>query len=142
MQDAGSRSGDAPSRSFAVSPNNPCPFLRALVAEGFVDGHTVPLSTLSRTIKAASGERGLNERLAGLKTYLVALIANGFNPCACCVAAGPEHKSMNCATARWTSTAAVHASSTRPLTLTRPSLHVSQSLEKTGRIHPVDWNAD
>jgi hypothetical protein len=80
MQDAGTGSSDAPSASIAVSPNNPCPFLRALVAEGFVDGHTVPLSTLSRTIEAASGERGLNERLAGLKTYLVALIANGLSP--------------------------------------------------------------
>jgi mono/diheme cytochrome c family protein len=54
--------------------------LRALVAEGFVDGHTAPLSTLSRTIETASGERGLNERLAGLKTYLVALFANGLGP--------------------------------------------------------------
>ena len=80
MQDAGSGSGDSASRPIAVSPNNPCPFLRALVAEGFVDGHTVPLSTLSRTIGAASGERGLNERLAGLKTYLIALIANGLSP--------------------------------------------------------------
>jgi hypothetical protein len=80
MRDAGSGSGDAPSRSIAVSPNNPCPFLRALVAEGFVDGHTAPLSTLSRTIETASGERGLNERLAGLKTYLVALFANGLGP--------------------------------------------------------------
>jgi hypothetical protein len=80
MQEAGSGSSDAPSGPTAVSPNNPCPFLRALVAEGFIDGHTVPLSTLSRTIEAASGETGLNERLAGLKTYLVALIANGLGP--------------------------------------------------------------
>ena len=80
MQGAGTGSSDAPSASIAVSPNNPCPFLRALVAEGFVDGHTVPLSTLSRTIEAASGERGLNKRLAGLKTYPVALIANGLSP--------------------------------------------------------------
>src|ERR1700739_3265156 len=80
MQDADSGAGAAPYRPSAVSPTNPCPFLRALVAEGFVDGHTVPLSTLSRTIEAASGESGLNERLAGLKTYLVALIANGLSP--------------------------------------------------------------
>ena len=37
-----------------VSPDNPCPFLRALVACGFVDGGTVPLSKLSRTIEAAT----------------------------------------------------------------------------------------
>ncbi len=33
-----------------VSPNNPCPFLRALVAAGFVDGHVVPLAKLSKTV--------------------------------------------------------------------------------------------
>jgi len=82
MQDdcAGTGSRDRPSGPIAVSPDNPCPFLRALVAEGFVDGHSVPLSTLSRTIEVASGEKGLKERLAGLKTYLVALIANGLSP--------------------------------------------------------------
>jgi hypothetical protein len=64
----------------AVSPNNPCPFLRALVATDVVEGHIVPLSTLSRTIGAASGEKGLKETSVGVKTYLVALIANGFGP--------------------------------------------------------------
>jgi hypothetical protein len=63
-----------------VSPNNPCPFLRALVAAGFIDGHVVPLSKLSKTIEAASGEKGLKEKLAGLKVYLVALVANGLSP--------------------------------------------------------------
>ncbi len=70
----------APSQPIAVSPNNPCPFLRAVVAEGFVDGHTVPLSTLARTIEAASGETGLKKALVGLKTYPVALVANGLSP--------------------------------------------------------------
>src|ERR1700733_6047774 len=80
MQDAGTGSSDAPPASIAVSPNNPCPFLRAVVAAGFVDGHTVPLSTLARTIEAASGERGLKKALVGLKTYPVALVANGLSP--------------------------------------------------------------
>ena len=70
----------APSQPIAVSPDNPCPFLRALVAEGFVDGHTVPLPTLARTIEAASGEQGLKQKLVGIKTYPVALIANGLGP--------------------------------------------------------------
>ena len=39
----------------AVSPNNPCPFLRALVANGYVGGHVVPLSKLCRDHRA--GER-------------------------------------------------------------------------------------
>jgi hypothetical protein len=71
---------NAPTRQTGVSPNNPCPFLRAVVAAGFVDGHVVPLSKLSKTVEAASGETGLQKRLAGLKTYLVALVANGLNP--------------------------------------------------------------
>lgn len=82
MQDdrIGSASGGAPAPEIPVSPNNPCPFLRALVAGGFVDGHTVPLSTLCRTVEAASGEKGLKEKLAGLETYPVALVANGLSP--------------------------------------------------------------
>ena len=39
----GTISSEPPAAPIAVSPNNPCPFLRALVAEGFVDGHIVPL---------------------------------------------------------------------------------------------------
>src|SRR5713226_3515974 len=73
-------SSDAPTGRIAVSPDNPCPFLRALVAAGFVDGHVVALSKLSKTVEAASGEKGLQARLAGLKTYLVALVANGLSP--------------------------------------------------------------
>jgi hypothetical protein len=63
-----------------VSPNNPCPFLRAAVAAGFVDGHVVPLAKLSQTVEAASGEAGLKKKLAGLETRLVALVANGLSP--------------------------------------------------------------
>jgi hypothetical protein len=60
-----------------VSPNNPCPFLRGLVGEGFVDGGTVPLGTLSKTIANASGEKGPKKTLARIETRGVALIANG-----------------------------------------------------------------
>ena len=80
MQDEHAGPSDAPTGQIAVSPDNPCPFLRALVAAGFVGGHIVPLATLSHTVEAATGERGLAEKLAGVKTYLVALIANGLNP--------------------------------------------------------------
>jgi len=82
MQDDGvdKVSSDAPTGRIAVSPDNPCPFLRALVAEGLIDGHVVALSKLSKTVEAASGEKGLQARLAGLKTYLVALVANGLSP--------------------------------------------------------------
>ena len=64
----------------AVSPDNPCPFLRAVVAEGFVDGHIVPISKLCKTVEAASGETGLQKIVVGMKTYLVALVANGLSP--------------------------------------------------------------
>ncbi|UPK34903.1 cytochrome C [Bradyrhizobium sp. 186] len=63
--------------SIEVSPDNPCPFLRGLVGEGFVAGGTVPLGTLSQTIADASGEKGLKKALARVQVRWVALIANG-----------------------------------------------------------------
>ncbi|WP_407160399.1 di-heme-cytochrome C peroxidase [Bradyrhizobium sp. STM 3557] len=80
MQEDDGRAGDALPDQVAVSKDNPCPFLRALVANGFIEGGTVPLSAMSRTIEAASGERGLRKRLVGIKTFGVALIANGLDP--------------------------------------------------------------
>jgi hypothetical protein len=61
-----------------VSPNNPCPFLRALVANGYVDGHVMPLSKLMDDIGRAGGHEGLH--LLGDKgtAYVIAAIANGF----------------------------------------------------------------
>ncbi|HZR75458.1 di-heme-cytochrome C peroxidase [Bradyrhizobium sp.] len=63
-----------------VSPDNPCPFLRGLVAGGYVDGHVVPLPKLTSTIESATGEKGVKERLAGMEIYGIALIANGLSP--------------------------------------------------------------
>jgi hypothetical protein len=80
MQDDGGRVGDALPGQVPVSKNNPCPFLRALVAGGYLDGHTVPLSTAGRTIESASGERGLQKTLVRFKTFPVALMANGLSP--------------------------------------------------------------
>jgi hypothetical protein len=68
---------DLPAGQIPVSPDNPCPFLRALVANGYVAGHTVPISELCRRIEAASGEHGAKETAVGIKTYLVAVGANG-----------------------------------------------------------------
>ncbi|MDO9298001.1 di-heme-cytochrome C peroxidase [Bradyrhizobium sp.] len=70
----------APAPGPAVSPNNPCPFLRAVVSEGFVGGDVVPIPRICKTVEAASGKTGLQKKLVGLKTYPVALIANGLNP--------------------------------------------------------------
>ena len=70
--------GEAP--PITVSPDNPCPFLRGLVANGFVGGHIVPIKDLCNNIEAASGEHGAKETIVGIKTYGVALIANGLSP--------------------------------------------------------------
>jgi hypothetical protein len=59
-----------------VSPNNPCPFLRALVANGYVGGHTVPLGTLTEDIGLASGKTGMSLMGAKALTYVIAMIAN------------------------------------------------------------------
>jgi hypothetical protein len=80
MQDQPVEPSAGPGQPIPVSPNNPCPFLRGLVAGGYVGGHTVPLPKLRATIESATGEKGLKERLAGMEIYLVALIANGLNP--------------------------------------------------------------
>ncbi|MFB9265427.1 hypothetical protein ACFFWD_20110 [Bradyrhizobium erythrophlei] len=72
--------GQAPARSIEVSPNNPCPFLRALVAGGYVGGHVVPLTELSATIDRATGKTGLPALIAGGQIFMVALIANGLGP--------------------------------------------------------------
>src|SRR6202051_2498250 len=75
----GTPSAAAPTPQIEVSPNNPCPFLRALVAGGFVDGHVVPLETLCHEVEAATGKRGFKKWLAGVKTFPIALVAEGFN---------------------------------------------------------------
>jgi hypothetical protein len=80
MQDDRVDTGEIPDGSIPVSPNNPCPFLRALVAGRVVAGHIVPLSQLCRAVAAASGETGLKAVMVGLETYLVALIAGGLGP--------------------------------------------------------------
>ena len=72
--------GTTPAGQIAVSSNNPCPFLRALVANGYVGGHVVPLSQLAEMVGLASGETGAAQRDVGMKTRMVAVIANGLGP--------------------------------------------------------------
>jgi len=60
-----------------VSPDNPCPFLRALVANGYVDGHIVPLGTLTEDIGVASGKTGIGLIGAKVAAYVIAMFANG-----------------------------------------------------------------
>ena len=80
MPDPHADSAAGADQQIPVSPSNPCPFLRGLVAGGYVGGHVVALPKLTATVEAATGEKGLKERMAGLEIYLVALIANGLSP--------------------------------------------------------------
>jgi hypothetical protein len=76
----GTAPGATPAGQIPVSPNNPCPFLRALVANGYVGGHVVPLSQLTEMIGLASGETGSAQKKVRQKTWMVAVIANGLGP--------------------------------------------------------------
>jgi hypothetical protein len=68
--------------ALAVSANNPCPFLRALVAQGQLANDTEPLGRLARVIAAvAKGGEG-SPTLPAPAIYGVALIANGLSPLA------------------------------------------------------------
>jgi hypothetical protein len=69
-----------PSGQIPVSSNNPCPFLRALVANGYVGGHVVPLSQIAEMVGLASGETGSAQNDVRRKTKFVAAIANGLGP--------------------------------------------------------------
>jgi hypothetical protein len=64
----------------AVSPDNPCPFLRALVAGGHLSGHVEQLSTIADTIVVAGGGSASEPPLPRSKVYLIAMIANGLSP--------------------------------------------------------------
>lgn len=63
-----------------VSPNNPCPFLRALVAQGMLSDRTATIGDATETIEevAATGEG--SPSLPSLAIRLIALLANGLGP--------------------------------------------------------------
>src|SRR5271156_2246962 len=63
-----------------VSPNNPCPFLRALVASGHLSGHVERLSTIADIVVAASDGTPSEPPLPRLTVYLIAMIAGGLGP--------------------------------------------------------------
>ena len=63
-----------------VSPNNPCPFLRALVAQGLLDNRVATIGHATEVIErvAATGEG--HPSLPSLAVRLVALLSNGLSP--------------------------------------------------------------
>jgi hypothetical protein len=64
----------------SVSPNNPCPFLRALVAQGMVADDVEPIGKVVGTVVnvARAGEGEPNLPKAAI--YAIAAIANGIGP--------------------------------------------------------------
>lgn len=63
-----------------VSANNPCPFLRALVAGDYISGHIEPLSSIADTVVAASDGAPTEPPLPKSPVCLVAMVANGLAP--------------------------------------------------------------
>jgi hypothetical protein len=63
-----------------VSPGNPCPFLRALVAEGLLDDRVATVGDATDAIQrvAATGEG--HPQVPALAVRLIALLANGLYP--------------------------------------------------------------
>jgi hypothetical protein len=63
-----------------VSPNNPCPFLRALVAQGLLDNRVATVGQATEVIErvAATGEG--NPSLPSLAVRLIAVLSNGLSP--------------------------------------------------------------
>ena len=70
------------SEATAVSPDNPCPFLRAAVAGGCIDPHTEPVSRVADLIAEASGGTLTNKRKVRIGSAAIAAVANGLGPLA------------------------------------------------------------
>jgi hypothetical protein len=68
------------SQPAAVSPNNPCPFLRALVSQGLVPDDKVPLSKIASVVVDVAAKGEGNPKVPGVAVQGVALIANGLGP--------------------------------------------------------------
>jgi hypothetical protein len=63
-----------------VSPQDPCPFLRALVSEDRLNDSYEPLARLTSTIQKVARTGDGKPELSSAPIVLIALIANGLNP--------------------------------------------------------------
>ncbi|MBI5068550.1 MAG: hypothetical protein HZB56_09940 [Deltaproteobacteria bacterium] len=63
-----------------VSPGNPCPFLRALVAVGLLSDEVEPLGRLSATVARVAAAGDGRPRLPALAIRAIALVAAGLGP--------------------------------------------------------------
>lgn len=72
--------GDKKDSGMPVSANNPCPFLRGLVAQGKLADGTVPLEKLTDVVVQAARSGEGQPELGAKLISLVALVANGISP--------------------------------------------------------------
>jgi hypothetical protein len=72
----------APKTRNEVSANNPCPFLRALVAQGQLPDDKATLDEVTRTIVDVAQAGDGSPRLPGAAIRAIALVANGVSPLA------------------------------------------------------------
>jgi hypothetical protein len=66
-----------PTNTHSVSPNNPCPFLRALVDEGMLADDIEPLDKVVKTIVEVASTGEGKPKLPTKVIYGIAMIANG-----------------------------------------------------------------
>jgi hypothetical protein len=71
---------DAPQHK--VSPNNPCPFLRMLVAQGLLDDRVATIGDTTAVIERVAATGDGAPQLPGIAIRLIALLANGIGPAA------------------------------------------------------------
>jgi hypothetical protein len=72
-----SNNSDKPHR---VSPNNPCPFLRALVSQGQLPNGDVSLAEVTRVVVEVAAAGDNHEKLPAAAVAAIALAANGLSP--------------------------------------------------------------
>lgn len=72
-----SNNSDKPHR---VSPDNPCPFLRALVSQGQLPNGDVSLAEVARVIAEVAAAGDAKEKLPAAAVVAIALAANGLSP--------------------------------------------------------------
>ncbi|MFK8031332.1 MAG: hypothetical protein AB8G18_13940 [Gammaproteobacteria bacterium] len=63
-----------------VSPNNPCPFLRALVQQDMLNNEVAKISDVVTTIQEVAKTSGTSTNLPAIAIRAIALIANGLGP--------------------------------------------------------------
>jgi len=71
---------DRPATKHRVSPNNPCPFLRALVSEGMLDNTVSTVGDATAAIERVAASGDGSPSLPGIAIRLIAVLANGLGP--------------------------------------------------------------